>query len=307
MKASLESAPQALVCDIQRFSVHDGPGIRTTIFFKGCPLDCRWCHNPETKAYKNQLVFSLGDCIACGDCVPACPQGALMLGRDQVAIDFNKCDGCMLCADLCPSEALAPAARPYTSDMLLTEVLQDCDFFGESGGITLSGGEPLIHVDFLRDFLPKAKGKGLNIVAETTGYWPFERLGPVLGLVDLYLFDLKLAESARHIDFTGKPNELIVENLCRLVQEGHKVQVRMPLVPGCNDDGENISSTATALRSLGLGSITLLPYHSLGQSKAMKIGVPIPALELCPPNADDIESAIEIFDSNGIEAACQAG
>lgn len=297
----MQAARDVPICDIQRFSVHDGPGIRTTIFFKGCPLACQWCHNPETISFHNELVFSVSDCIGCGDCVPACSKFALALHKGHIRVDFAACDGCMRCTELCPSGALKPAARPCSSEALLAEVLRDFNYYGEDGGITLSGGEPLIHVAFLKEFLPKAKAAGLHVVAETAGHWAYEQLVPVLEHVGLFLFDVKMVDGQRHREYTGRSNARILQNLRRLLAEGRDVRVRMPLVPGRNIDSDNLTSTAKLIASLGLSTITLLPYHSLGEGKLAKIGGRVRPLGLRPPAPEEIAHARSVFESCGVQ------
>ena len=296
---------EALACDVQRFSVHDGPGIRTTVFFKGCPLACQWCHNPEAVSYGNELVYSQTKCIRCGDCVPACPESAIELVRNGVDVDHRRCTDCLQCVEACPSSALSPAARSYTSESLLAEVLRDSDYFGSDGGITLSGGEPLIHVAFLKEFLPKAKASGLHIVAETAGYWPYEKLEPMLKLIDLFLFDVKVVDENRHRQLTGRSNKLILENLKRLVADGYNVRVRTPFVPGRNSDDGNLSKTADLLAGLGQSMIVLLPYHALGKEKLVKIGAPARPKDLREPSKEEIAAASTSFESRGIQV-CRA-
>lgn len=297
----MQTARGVSICDIQRFSVHDGPGIRTTIFFKGCPLACQWCHNPETISFQNELVFSVSDCIGCGDCVPVCSKSALGLCKGRIRVEYSACDGCMRCTELCPSGALKPAARPYSSEALLAEVLRDFNYYGEDGGITLSGGEPLVHVEFLKEFLPQAKAADLHVVAETAGHWAYEQLVPVLDHVDLFLFDVKTFDGQRHREYTGRSNARILRNLRRLLADGRDVQVRMPLVPGRNADGENLTSTARLMASLGLSAITLLPYHSLGEGKLAKIGGRVRPLGLRPPAPEEIARATAAFESCGVQ------
>ncbi len=292
---------EVLACDIQRFSVHDGPGIRTTVFFKGCPLACQWCHNPETRAFRNELVFSENKCIYCGDCVSVCPTSAIKMAKNDIDFDHSRCDDCLQCVEVCPSDALSPAAKSYTSDHLLAEVLRDLDFYGPEGGLSLSGGEPLIHVEFLKEFLPKAKGTGLHIVAETSGYWIYEKLEPVLEMIDLFLFDLKVIDDALHREFTGRPNRLILENLERLVRDGHEVKVRTPFIPGRNNSNDNLVRTVSVLEDLNRKTITLLPYHSLGEDKLAKIGESARPQDLRAPSTDEMASAEVFFKSQGIQ------
>lgn len=292
---------EALVCDIQRFSVHDGPGIRTTVFFKGCPLACQWCHNPETQRFRNEVVFSKEKCIGCGDCIPVCAESAIKLTKKGVELDHARCNDCMRCVDVCPSDAVLPAAKPYTSSNLIAEVLRDRDYYRPDGGISLSGGEPMIHADFLKEFLPKAKKAGLHVVAETSGYWVYEKLEPVLGLIDLFLYDLKVVDEVLHIESTGRPNSLILENMERLVSAGHNVEVRTPLIPGRNTSSDNLARTASLLIELGQKTITLLPYHSLGTDKLEKIGASIRPEDLRPPSSEEIASVTAYFESREVQ------
>ena len=169
--------PTALVCDVQRFSVHDGPGVRTTVFFKGCPLACRWCQNPETIGFANERMFTATDCIGCGDCTRTCPHDALRLVGGRPVLDADACQACLACTRACPSGALAPAARAVTPEGLLQEVLRDRAYYGPDGGVTLSGGEPLSQVAFLAAFLPLARSAGLQVVAQTAGHWEAGSLG----------------------------------------------------------------------------------------------------------------------------------
>ncbi len=267
----MTSAPTALVCDVQRFSVHDGPGVRTTVFFKGCPLACRWCQNPETIAFGNERMYTALDCIGCGDCVRACPHGALRLVAGGPVFDSAECRACLSCTRACPSGALAPAARAVAPGDLLAEVLRDADYYPPDGGLTLSGGEPLSQIDFLAAFLPLSRAAGLHVVAQTAGHWEFEAVRPILGLIDLFLFDLKVLDDAAHRALCGRSNRRILANLDALVAEGRSVEVRMPVVPGCNDDPGNLASTAELIRRCGLDGITLLPYHPLGEAKRSKL------------------------------------
>lgn len=291
---------KVLVCDIQRFSIHDGPGIRTTIFFKGCPLSCKWCHNPETIAFENQPVYNRADCIGCGDCVKACPESALSMKKFGVVTDHLKCRNCFTCMDVCPSLARRPAAKAYGADALCEEVLRDFDYYDDDGGVTLSGGEPLAHPSFLRGFLKKVKRSGLNVTVETSGYWSFQTSANVISLVDLFLFDLKVMDMNRHRELTGRSNRKILANLKRLVDQGCNVSVRMPLVPGLNDDPENLLQTARVLNDLRLRAVWLLPYHTLGEAKLKKMETRQKPLSLHVPSQQEIRGATTILESHGI-------
>lgn len=290
-----------LVCDVQRFSIHDGPGIRTTIFFKGCPLACRWCHNPETISFKNQIVYSATECIGCGDCVSACPSDAIHITPQGVETNFNRCSTCLACAEVCPGGARKPAATHYDAETLLAEVLRDADFYGDDGGITLSGGEPLVHPLFQSGFLAEAKQAGLHIVAETAGYWSYRRLKHVLETIDLFCFDLKVIDETRHRHLVGRSNTRILENLRRLVDDGRDVVVRLPLIPGLNDDVENLRQTAQLVVSLGLSNIVLLKYHPMGESKLVKMDTPIKPLGLKSMSDEQMRPAVAVFESHGLE------
>ena len=297
----MPDSTSVLVCDVQRFSIHDGPGIRTTVFFKGCPLACRWCHNPETISFKNQIVYSGSECIGCGDCVSVCPQRAITVTTNGVETDFSRCSSCFTCTDVCPGGARKAAATRYDADTLLAEVLRDADFYGDDGGITLSGGEPLVHPGFQSGFLMKAKQAGLHIIAETAGYWSYRRLRKVLQSIDLFYFDLKVIDETCHRELVGRSNTKIHENLRRLVEDGRKVAVRLPLIPGLNDDEENLRQTAQLVVSLGLSNIVLLKYHPLGESKLVKMDTPIEPLGLMPFSDEQMMAAVSVFESAGLD------
>ena len=294
--------PDALICDIQRFSVHDGPGIRTTVFFKGCPLACRWCHNPETIEFRNAPVYSPGDCIGCGDCIAACPENALVMTESGIRTDTAACSACLKCTDVCPAAARAPAAHSCSVDELLAELLRDRPYYGSDGGVTLSGGEPVAHPRFLTALLPRLKHEEIDIAVETSGHWEMSKLRSLLPLVDLFLFDLKAADPDRHRALTGRGNERIITNLRTLVAEGFPVTVRMPVVPGLNTGSHEIDDAAELLTSLGAASVTLIPYHGLGEAKGARSDSP---LDTRPPTPAELADISQRLGRRGVEPMLQ--
>ena len=292
-------APEALVCDVQRFSLHDGPGIRTTVFFKGCPLQCRWCHNPEAVRPSNEPLFDRKRCVACGACVEACPDGvvAQWLGGARP----SACQSCLACAEVCPTGAREPAALTMNVEDLLRVLVRDRPFYGDRGGVTLSGGEPLLQLSFLESLLPALRRADLHVAVQTCGYWRADEVLPLLGGVDLVLFDLKVADPEAHGRLTGRRNERILANLRRLLEAGRPVEVRMPVVPGLNTAPEQIAQAAALLTSLRVHRLTLVPYHSLGTAKWRQLGRPGPDERLQPPTREQLCAVRQAFGRLGVQ------
>ena len=261
---------KSYVFDIQRFCVKDGPGIRTTVFVKGCPLNCVWCHNPESKQKEPVLAFDKSKCISCGVCVKVCTQGAI-LGQGQ--IDRNKCNLCRDCVKSCVG-ALEILGAEAQIDEVLKTVLSDKSFYDNSGGgLTVSGGEPLYSPEFTRQLLGGAKKQGIHTSLETSGFAKWENLESILPYVDLFLFDIKETDSALHKKYTGVDNELIIENLYKLNESGAKIILRCPVIPGYNDREEHFKNIAKLSRELkNVLHVEVLPYHPLGKSKSQLIG-----------------------------------
>ena len=258
------------IFDIKRYAIHDGPGIRTTVFLKGCPLRCQWCQNPEGLESKPEIMVRFTRCEKeCDACVSACPQGAILKKGLQVVIDKEKCDLCGKCEDVCVYDALKIVGREVTVQEVMNEIEKDRVFFDESdGGITFSGGEPLMQLDFLESLLKEIKKKNIHVTVDTSGYVTFKDLDRISDRVDLFLYDLKIVDDKKHKKYTGVSNKLILENLQKLSKRGKRVIVRIPLLSGINDDNHSIQMFVKYLHTLrNVKEISLLFYHSGGCEK----------------------------------------
>lgn len=263
-----------LISHIQRFSVHDGPGIRTTVFFQGCPLACRWCQNPEAISDRAKVLFHAERCAGCGTCIRVCPQGCFSRRGGATAFDSAGCDVCGHCVERCPSGALAWSAVAKSAPEVLEEVLRDRAFYETSGGgMTLSGGEPLRQIGFCRDLLGRAKRAGLHTALDTSGCVPYGHFRKVLPLTDLFLYDIKLIDPVLHERHTGSSNEAILENFRKLSRTGKNIIVRVPLVPGITDSAENVGAIERFVRTESAEVvIEKIPYNPLMEKKYLLLG-----------------------------------
>lgn len=287
-----------IIFDIQRFSLHDGPGIRTTVFFKGCPLRCLWCHNPESISPKIELAFYRHKCIGCNSCILVCPTGALQ-DDDLEGKEYNEklCKFCFKCVDACPTRALVSQGKIYELEEVLDEVIKDFPFYKQSGGgVTLSGGEPTFQFDFCLALLKACKENGISTALDTSGFVSWDKLKDLLPFVDIFLYDIKHMNSEEHRKITGVPNEIILENLYKLDKAEKWIEIRVPVIPGYNDSEENIMAVANFIAKLrSVRRVKLLPYHKLGLSKLWLFNARRGILELEPPKKEDIEKIKELM------------
>jgi pyruvate formate lyase activating enzyme len=295
-----------IITDIQRFSVHDGPGIRTLVFLKGCPLDCPWCCNPETKDTERELVFYDHKCIGCNRCVEICPRSALgQPGKPRIYRD--RCNLCEACVEVCPAGALNIIGDKMSVDEVFEVIDKDRVFYEKSGGgATFSGGEPLMQPEFLIDMLGKLRESGIHTAIETTGYASWNILSEVEKLVDLFLFDVKVFESAAHERITRVHNNLIMENLLKLVEMGSRLIVRIPVIPQYTHINGNIEKIIEMVASLKkIDTIHLLPFHQYGKSKHRYTGKDYDLDSIESPRRDELQPLVDLAQSLGI--CCEIG
>ncbi len=263
-----------LVFDIRRYSIHDGPGIRTTVFFKGCPLACAWCHNPESQTPEPELLYRESRCMRCKACLAACMNEAISWSGDVPVVDAGRCERCGSCAEACCTDARELVGREMAVAEVMAEVERDTPFYEESGGgVTLSGGEPLAQAEFALELLKACKARGIHTAVDTCGHAPWETLDRVRPYVDLFLYDIKMIDDERHRRYTGASNESLLNNLQLLSRHGHNIILAVPVISGVNDDTEaarRLGEFAAALP--GNHGVILLPFHRLGVDKYALLG-----------------------------------
>lgn len=264
---------EGLIFNIQKFCINDGPGIRTTVFFKGCPLRCKWCHNPESHRERPELLFSPDKCVLCGKCALVCKNGVHILDDGHI-VQRENCTFCRECESVCPADALNVAGKKMTSDEIISVVLSDKEFFIDSGGgMTLSGGEPFLQYEFMLEILKKAKENSLHTCIETCGFTDREKMLSAAEFTDIFLFDIKLTDVSLHKKYTGAGNEKILGNLKALDERESKIILRCPIIPSVNDTSEHMKGIAQIGNSLkNVTGIEISPYHDLGISKLFRMG-----------------------------------
>lgn len=299
---------KGLIFNIQRFSVNDGPGIRTTVFLKGCPLHCKWCHNPESISSNRQLVLRDDRCIRCGDCFSLCKIHAVRRVDGGFSTMRDACVECGDCIQVCNSEAREIAGKEVTVEEVLREIEKDIVFYDQSGGgASFSGGEPLLQYEFLEALLQECRKKNIHTVVDTTGFTSPQILERVSKFVDLFLFDLKTLDDEKHREFTGVSNGQILENLRHLADLGKEVIVRIPIIPGVNDDPSEIRASGSFVSSLGnVREIHLLPYHTTGLEKYHRLGMEYEMHDTLPPSADDLSVIVKEL-RNYVPSVCIGG
>lgn len=299
---------QGVVFDIQHYAVHDGPGIRTVVFLKGCPLRCIWCSNPESQGFAPELRHTALRCHACLSCQKACLKRAILAPDGEPHFDRKACSACDApCVDACPQGALAVVGERMTSDQVMARIVADKAFYENSGGgVTFSGGEPFAQPTFLEELLKRSRFLGIHTAIETCGHADPRSFARCEPFTDLFLFDLKVMDTSRHEQLAGISNSVILENLRALAAKARrKLAVRVPVVPACTADPANLGAIAAFLRSLGITKVQLMPYHTLGTDKYPCIGREYGLVGTQGLTASALEEAARVFFRVGIE--CDSG
>lgn len=291
-----------IVFDIKKFSIHDGPGIRTTVFFKGCPLSCWWCHNPESQALEPERIYWENRCIRCGACQEVCEQEAISFEGDFPLTDDERCTLCGSCVQACYSQAREIVGREMVAAQVIAEIERDIPFYEESGGgVTFSGGEPLSQVGFLLALLQACQERDIHTAVDTCGFAPWESFDRIRERVGLFLYDLKLMDNLRHRKFTGVSNDLVLKNLQALSQRGHHIALRVPIIPGINDDDENLHQMGAFAAGLPhLDRLDILPYHHAATSKYERLDKSYGLSQARPPSDERMAEIAEALRGFGL-------
>ena len=291
------------IFDVKQYALHDGPGIRTTVFLKGCPLCCQWCHNPEGIVASSQILYRKNRCIGCGECLLACPEDALLLTPEGVITNSSLCKSEGACADVCPAKARELVGKTVSPEEIIEIVKKDLPFYSQSGGgVTFSGGEPLMQPEFLFDCLKLCGQEGIHRAVDTSGYAEIKIIKQIARETDLFLFDLKFMDSEKHRHYTGVSNPLILANLKYLARSGSRVTIRFPLIPGVNDNDENIELMGMFLRILPeIETVHILPYHRYQENKYVHLNTAYMVKDIPLFTPDDLSRVKKRLENFGLK------
>jgi pyruvate formate lyase activating enzyme len=299
---------KGIVFDIKKYATDDGPGIRTTVFLKGCPLRCPWCHNPEGQVSAPQLMYRKKKCVRCGECANDCPTGAIVFARKRISIDRKLCNLCGKCSKKCPTDAVGIIGKEMTVSEVMKEIEKDMPFYEESkGGVTISGGEPLMQLDFLGELLAGCRKRNIHTAVDSCGYASKEAFDKIVNKVDVFLYDVKMMDDKRHKRYTGVSNKLILENFERLAGNGSGILVRFPVIPSINDDEENVTKTGEFLRRHGIENIHVLPYHRAGIDKYKSLGRAYKLKKIQSPSNEELRLIKERLETFGLKVRIGGG
>lgn len=291
------------ITNIQKFSIHDGDGIRTSVFFKGCPLRCEWCHNPETQRYEREIQYDPDKCTGCGACVKACPNQAILLKDGKPVTDRSACTLCGRCEIFCPAGIRETVGREYTVKALVKELMKDQIFYEDSGGgVTLSGGEAMMmDMEYLLAVAKELKRQDVSLTIDTCGYVPYEKFQAILPYVDTFLYDVKVMDPELHKRYIGADNKLILENLVRLAGDGARIYIRIPVIREVNGNEKNMKETIAFLKEHDIHppQINLLPYHDTGSGKYPKLDMEYKGTDLHAPEKAEMEELVRLFQEAG--------
>lgn len=291
---------KATIFNIQKFSIHDGPGIRTVVFFKGCPLRCKWCSNPESQMSYPQILWNREKCTHCKLCETSCPTNSISFENNTFHFQYSRCIGTMNCIKQCPVNALEHLGKDMNLEEVMKEILKDKDFYEESGGgVTLSGGEVLSQAAFAADLLRECKKSGIHTALETTGYAPFKTFKRVTDLADMLLFDMKHYNREKHIEYTRVSNELIINNIKAGVHDGKHIIARIPVIPGENNSLQDAKHFCRLLHDIEIKEVDLLPFHQFGESKYARLGMEYKMKDVKALHPEDLQEYLQIFTDSG--------
>lgn len=290
------------IINIQKYSIHDGDGIRTTAFFKGCPLKCTWCHNPESQSYAREVLYYTERCTGCTACAHACPNKAIIDKHGHVDTDRSRCDLCGTCLDYCLNNAREIVGKQYSIPELVKELTKDAMFYEEShGGVTLSGGEVMAQdMDYIEELVKRLHRQGIDVTIDTCGQAPYENFRRILPYVSTFLYDFKLMDSEQHRKYTAFGNETILDNLKRLSADGARIYIRIPTIEGVNADDGNMRAIIAFLKEyVNVAQVNLLPYHNTGKSKYEKLARTYEGEAFAAPSSERMEELLDLFRAAG--------